>query len=76
MNCAVANTIRAAFEMAGQKTTSCSRAYVQHSVMGPFLQALSNELPRLFVTHPLDYRCFMSSMISAEAYARVRSKDD
>ncbi|KAI8429508.1 hypothetical protein MSG28_000143 [Choristoneura fumiferana] len=34
MKCAVANTIRAAFEMAGQKTTSCSRAYVHHPSCG------------------------------------------
>ncbi|KAI8429507.1 hypothetical protein MSG28_000142 [Choristoneura fumiferana] len=71
MKCAVANTIRAAFEMAGQKTTSCSRAYVHHSVLRVFLLALSCQLPRLFITHPLDYRCFTSSVISAEAYDRV-----
>lgn len=68
---AVSCTTRAAFEMAGQKTFSCSRAFVAESVLDNFLSMLHSVTKSLFVCQPLDYRCFMSALTSKAAYEKV-----
>uniref|UniRef100_A0A2A4J2G0 Aldehyde dehydrogenase domain-containing protein n=1 Tax=Heliothis virescens TaxID=7102 RepID=A0A2A4J2G0_HELVI len=68
---AVACTARAAFEMAGQKATSCSRVFVAESVLDRFTQALAQVAQSLVVCHPLDYRCFTSALASQDAYYKV-----
>ncbi|XP_075990384.1 delta-1-pyrroline-5-carboxylate dehydrogenase, mitochondrial-like [Anticarsia gemmatalis] len=68
---AVACTARAAFEMAGQKSSSCSRVFVERSVSDEFIKMLADATKQLFVCHPLDYRCFTSSLVSMEAYDKV-----
>ncbi|XP_035429982.2 delta-1-pyrroline-5-carboxylate dehydrogenase, mitochondrial isoform X2 [Spodoptera frugiperda] len=68
---AVACTARAAFEMAGQKSSSCSRVFVAQSVLDRFTQCLAQVAQSLVVCHPLDYRCFMSALASQDAYDKV-----
>ncbi|KAJ8734408.1 hypothetical protein PYW07_014959 [Mythimna separata] len=68
---AVSCTARAAFEMAGQKATSCSRLFVADSLLERFTQALAHVAQSLVVTHPLDYRCFTSALASQSAYDKV-----
>ncbi|XP_022834698.1 delta-1-pyrroline-5-carboxylate dehydrogenase, mitochondrial-like [Spodoptera litura] len=68
---AVACTARAAFEMAGQKSTSCSRVFVAQSVLDRFTQCLAQVAQSLVVCHPLDYRCFTSALASQAAYDKV-----
>lgn len=68
---AVACTARAAFEMAGQKATSCSRVFVAESLLDRFLQVLTQVTESLVVTHPLDYRCFTSALATQCAYDKV-----
>lgn len=71
LSIAVACTARAAFEMAGQKSSSCSRVFVADSVLERFTQALSQVVQSLVVCHPLDYRCFTSALASQDAYNKV-----
>ncbi|KAJ0180831.1 hypothetical protein K1T71_002916 [Dendrolimus kikuchii] len=63
---AVACTARAAFEMAGQKSSSCSRVFV-----ADFTDMLTCVAQSLAVCHPLDYRCFMSALASQDAYVKA-----
>ncbi|KAH9641988.1 hypothetical protein HF086_010500 [Spodoptera exigua] len=68
---AVACTVRAAFEMAGQKSSSCSRVFVAQSVLDRFTQCLAQVAQSLVVCHPLDYRCFTSALASQDGYNKV-----
>lgn len=72
LDSAVSCTARAAFEMAGQKATSCSRVFVAESQLARFTQALAQVTQSLVVTHPLDYRCFTSALASQSAYDKVK----
>lgn len=71
---AVACTVRAAFEMAGQKSSSCSRVFVAESLMPRFIELLAQVVQSLVVCHPLDYRCFMSAVVSQDAYDKVSAR--
>ncbi|CAH0600920.1 unnamed protein product [Chrysodeixis includens] len=68
---AVACTVRAAFEMSGQKSSSCSRVFVAESLMYRFIELLSQVVQSLVVCHPLDYRCFTSAVASQDAYDKL-----
>lgn len=68
---AAAGTARAAFEMAGQKATGCSRVFVARSVLTRFADALAGVARALVVCHPLDYRCFVSALASRDTFDEV-----
>ncbi|XP_017058465.1 delta-1-pyrroline-5-carboxylate dehydrogenase, mitochondrial [Drosophila ficusphila] len=69
---AVACTIRAAFEYAGQKCSSCSMLYVPESlweshIRDPLLQITAS----LFVGHATYCDCFYSAVINRRAFDRI-----
>ncbi|XP_026727492.1 delta-1-pyrroline-5-carboxylate dehydrogenase, mitochondrial-like isoform X2 [Trichoplusia ni] len=57
--------------MAGQKSSSCSRVFVAESLMPRFIELLAQVVQSLVVCHPLDYRCFMSAVVSQDAYDKA-----
>lgn len=68
---AAAGTARAAFEMAGQKATGCSRVFVERSALERFERTLVEMTRALVVCHPLDYRCFLSALASRATFEEV-----
>ncbi|XP_017073608.2 delta-1-pyrroline-5-carboxylate dehydrogenase, mitochondrial [Drosophila eugracilis] len=69
---AVACTIRAAFEYAGQKCSSCSMLYVPESLWeGHIREPLLRITDSLLVGHATYCECFCSAVINRRAYDRI-----
>ncbi|KAH8382153.1 hypothetical protein KR009_002077 [Drosophila setifemur] len=69
---AVACTIRAAFEYAGQKCSSCSMLYVPESLWADRIQEpLLKITSSLFVGKATHSDCFCSAVINRRAYERI-----
>ncbi|KAL7729749.1 hypothetical protein ACLKA6_014617 [Drosophila palustris] len=69
---AIACTIRAAFEYAGQKCSSCSMLYVPESLWESRIkEPLLNITRRLFVSEATYCDCFFSAVINQAAFTRI-----
>ncbi|XP_017874208.1 PREDICTED: delta-1-pyrroline-5-carboxylate dehydrogenase, mitochondrial [Drosophila arizonae] len=69
---AVACTVRAAFEYAGQKCSSCSMLYVPESLWKTKIEKpLLKITKRLFVSDATYCDCFYSALIDRKAYHRL-----
>ncbi|BFF91388.1 delta-1-pyrroline-5-carboxylate dehydrogenase mitochondrial [Drosophila madeirensis] len=69
---AVACTIRAAFEYAGQKCSSCSMLYVPQSLWESHIKKPLLEISsKLFVSKATYCECFYSALINRQAYNRI-----
>ncbi|XP_030573454.1 delta-1-pyrroline-5-carboxylate dehydrogenase, mitochondrial [Drosophila novamexicana] len=69
---AVACTIRAAFEYAGQKCSSCSMLYVPESLWKSEIETALLEITRrLFISDATYCDCFYSAVIDKNAYTRL-----
>lgn len=67
----VACTVRAAFEYAGQKCSSCSMLYVPESLWKKIKTPLLNITKRLFISDATYCDCFYSALIDRKAYNRL-----
>lgn len=68
----VACTIRAAFEYAGQKCSSCSMLYVPESLWESSIQdSLLSTTRKLFVSDSTYCDCFYSAVINSKAFERI-----
>ncbi|KAF2461149.1 delta-1-pyrroline-5-carboxylate dehydrogenase [Lineolata rhizophorae] len=73
---AVVNTVRAAFEFAGQKCSACSRAYVARSLWPEFKQKLVREVEAIKVGPPDDFANFVGPVIHKAAFERLSAVID
>jgi 1-pyrroline-5-carboxylate dehydrogenase len=73
---AVNSTIRSAFEYSGQKCSACSRLYVAESMWPAFRDRLVDELARLKVGSPRDPTAFMSAVIDARSFKKIKGYID
>ncbi|NUN13841.1 MAG: L-glutamate gamma-semialdehyde dehydrogenase [Myxococcales bacterium] len=64
--------VRGAFEYQGQKCSAASRAYVPQSLYNQLAAAMENELSQLTMGDVLDFRHFLSAVIDARAYSRIK----
>ncbi|ALC47826.1 P5CDh2, partial [Drosophila busckii] len=70
---AVACTVRAAFEYAGQKCSSCSMLYVPESMWeAQIRKPLMDVTRKLFVSEATYCDCFYSAVINKKAYDRIQ----
>jgi len=72
----VACTIRAAFEYQGQKCSACSRIYIPTSLWPEIRAKLSGEVKKIRIGDPQDTTIFMSAVIDARAFERIRQYID
>ncbi|KAH8381595.1 hypothetical protein KR093_008958, partial [Drosophila rubida] len=71
-NAVIACTIRAAFEYAGQKCSSCSMLYVPKSLWESRIkQPLVSITQKLFVSEATYCDCFFSAVINRTAFERI-----
>ncbi|KAF2486010.1 Aldehyde/histidinol dehydrogenase [Neohortaea acidophila] len=70
---AVKSTVRAAFELSGQKCSACSRAYVAESIWPQFKEALVKETSALKVGDPEDYVNFVNPVIHERAFDSLQT---
>jgi 1-pyrroline-5-carboxylate dehydrogenase len=67
---------RAAFGLAGQKCSACSRAIVARDVHDEFVSRLAAWAPRLPVGDPADRASFVGPVVNAESVARFEAAAD
>ncbi len=70
LDTAAAGVMRSAFGLQGQKCSACSKAYVEESVMRPFLDRLLAMSERLVVGDPRRRETFMGPVIDERAGRR------
>lgn len=68
---AVKHTIRASFELAGQKCSACSRIYLPRSRADEFLGELKQHLKAIKTGDPEDFANFLGPVINKPAFERV-----
>ncbi len=75
--------VRGAFEYQGQKCSAASRAYVPRSLWSGLQARLAEEVGKIKMGSPLDFRNFMCAVIDAKAFRDIagyiehaRSSDD
>jgi 1-pyrroline-5-carboxylate dehydrogenase len=65
--------IRGAFEYQGQKCSAASRAYIPRSVWNKIRAPLIAAVQDIKIGDPEDFTNFMSAVIDARAYAKIKS---
>ena len=70
---AASGVSRSAFGLSGQKCSAASKAYVERSVMGAFLDALGTATDKLVVGDPRRRDVFMGPVIDAAALQRFET---
>ncbi len=65
--------VRGAFEYQGQKCSAASRAYVPQSLWPSLREALGEQLSRVEVGTPLDFRNFMAAVIDRSSWDNIMS---
>jgi 1-pyrroline-5-carboxylate dehydrogenase len=63
--------VRGAFEYQGQKCSAASRAYIPRSIWRTLEGRLAEELGKLRMGSPLDFRNFMCAVIDAKAFRDI-----
>ncbi|KAA8491190.1 Delta-1-pyrroline-5-carboxylate dehydrogenase, mitochondrial [Porphyridium purpureum] len=65
-------TIRGAFEYQGQKCSATSRMYVPRSLWPQLRQKLVEQVEKVSMGSPMDFRNFMTAVINERAFMRVQ----
>lgn len=68
---AVKHTIRASFELAGQKCSACSRIYIPASRADEFFSELKQHLQEIKTGDPEDFANFLGPVINKPAFDRI-----
>ena len=73
---AVKHTIRATFEYAGQKCSACSRIYIAESRAEQFFSEMKQELSKVEVGTPEDFKSFTGPVINQAAFDKITKAID
>jgi len=65
--------VRGAFEFQGQKCSAASRAYIPKSLWGDVGSGLEEQVGRIEMGSPLDFRNFMAAVIDEAAFDSISS---
>jgi len=76
MESVVMNTVRGAFEFQGQKCSATSRMYVPSSLYPAFKKRLVEEISKLPIGQPDDFKSFMSAVIDQKSFDNIKSYID
>lgn len=68
--------VRGAFEYQGQKCSAASRAYIPASIWPAVKSKLGEEIGKITVGPPTDFRNFMGAVIDQAAFATIQSYID
>jgi 1-pyrroline-5-carboxylate dehydrogenase len=67
----VAGLVRGSFEYQGQKCSAASRAYIPRSLWSEVEKGLKNEIAKITMGEPADFRNFMGAVIDRSAYDTI-----
>jgi 1-pyrroline-5-carboxylate dehydrogenase len=73
IDAAAEGTLRSAFGLQGQKCSAASRAYVDRSVFGEFVNALVERTQAINIGNPLDRGVYLGPVIDEAAVARFEA---
>ena len=65
--------VRGAFEYQGQKCSAASRAYIPRSIWKAVKEGVLEQIGRIRIGSPLDFRNFMTAVIDRPAYETIMS---
>eukprot|EP01101_Sappina_pedata_P006903 TRINITY_DN3540_c0_g2_i1.p1 TRINITY_DN3540_c0_g2~~TRINITY_DN3540_c0_g2_i1.p1 ORF type:complete len:570 (+),score=208.90 TRINITY_DN3540_c0_g2_i1:54-1763(+) len=68
----VLNTLRGAFEYQGQKCSACSRAYVPDTIWPEFKKMLVQEVKKIAIGQPDNFKTFFSAVIDHKSFNNVK----
>lgn len=69
-------SVRGAFEYQGQKCSAASRAYIPASLKDAYLKRVKELVSSIKIGSPLDFRNFMTAVVSKKAFTSITSYID